>query len=680
MIRVMHWDDAQTKKEISQRFRYAQEARSQQEEKWIRNERAIYSVSSSLSMGSLQNSLESNFNIGLPSVDGSSADVNIAYTFKNFRYIHAQMSSNPPSVVMRPQTSDQDDQRKADAADRIVRYSIRHYNMQEKIDQLSLHALLYGTGICKTIWDSTRGSILKYNEQTDEVVLEGDISITVPFIWNLYLDPDAKAYDEIRFVIERVFIDYEEACLRWPSKEEVLKKAKVERKGKASDRGRNTQLQDDHYNCVELLEYWETGLPANGYLGRYCLTTTEGDVLESCRPSPFRFRQPGAVSLIEDSDLQDDEKEKLVEKLPEQAQLPFHVLTDIDIPNMVWGRSFVEYASQLQDNVNRLDTAVLDNIQAHGVARLVIPESADIADDGLSNSPWDVTKISGNQPPYFMKPPELMPDMTSLRTNHVQGIDHVSGVNENMFGQQSREQAMAAMQFATNQGNMVRRRLFNKYVLVTESIYRAILNLIRKHWTTGRTIHVLGKEKALEAVDVKGMDIDGGYDVVGEYGVSLSLDPMTRRQEILTLQPLFEKAGVPERTSLRMMKLNELEGMYDELDLADTRQKEIFDQMIATGMYIKPRKYRDHVNMIAFGMRYFMSQEFESLSENIQALLERHIEERAQTAAMEKNPPVPGGTSPASAGMQPPGAPGPVPGAPAGEPPAPGGQPQPQAG
>lgn len=667
-IKVTPWTDDETKKEVAKRFRYASEARIYQEEKWIRNERSIYATSSTMNMSYLQTSLESNFNIGLPGVDGSNAEVNIAYTFKNFRYIHAQMSSNPPSVVMRPTSSDQEDHRKADAADRIVRYSIRHYNMQEKIDQLSLHTLLYGTGILKTVWDSGRGDIIKYDEKNDEVVLEGDIAITVPFIWNLYFDPDAKCADELKFVIERIYVDYDEACLRWPDKADKLKAAKIERKNTPSTRGRATQLQDDHYNCVELLEYWETGLPTNGYLGRYTITTAEGEVIEPCRPSPFRFKGAGAVARIEALDYPDDVKERMIERIPEQARLPYHLLTDIDIPNMVWGRSFVEYAAQLQENLNRLDSAVLDNIQAHGVARLVIPESADLADDALSNSPWDVTKISGNQPPYFMQPPQLMGDMTAARQNHVSGINDVSGVNESMFGQQSREQAMAAMQFATNQGNMIRRRLFNKYVLVVESIYRGILNLVRKHWTTTRTIHVLGKEKALEAIDIKGTDIDGGYDVVGEYGVSLSLDPMTRRQEILTLQPLFEKAGVPPRTSMKMMKLNELDGMYDELDLADTRQKEIFDEMIATGTYIPPKKYRDHVNMIAWAMRYFMSQEFESLDESVQALCERHIEERAQVAATEKTGGIEAEAPPAPPGPTPAGTAGPVP-PPAGLPP-----------
>ncbi len=660
-VKIVAWDKDRTKQEIQKRFRNASEARHELEDQWIQNERTLFSVRNLANQAFPEGSVDSDLSTFSAGVEGSDANVNVAYAFKNFRYIHAQMSANPPSVAMRPQTSDQDDHRKADAADRISRWALRKYALQEKQDQQNLHALGYGTGVMKTVWDSTRGDIIEFDAENDECKLEGDIAITVPFIWNIRIDPDAKSADEIKFVFEDIYMDYDEACARWPDKVDELKKARIEHKGNGDNaQSKNTHLNDKHYNCVHLLEYWETGLPTNGYLGRFCITTIHFDVIEECRPSPFRFKRAGAVSRIEALDLPEEVKEARIRALPEQASLPYHFLTDIDVPNKVWGKAAVEYAAHLQENLSRLDSAKLDNIQAHGVARMIVPEATEISEDSLSNSPWDVIKITGNQPPYFASPPQLMPDMSTERQNYVNGINDVMGVNESMFGQQSREQSGASMQYATNQGNMVRRRLFNKYVLNVESVYRAILNLVRKHWTVARTIHVIGKEKALEAIDIKGADIDGGYDIVGEYGVTLSLDPITRREEIISLQPLFKEAGIPARTSMRMLKLNELESMFDELDLAENRQKAIFDMMISTGTYIPPKKYRDHENMIAWAMHYFMTQEFESLPDHIQALCEQHIEERAQVAATEKNPGPPAGAPPAP-GPLPTEAAGPVP-------------------
>lgn len=686
-IKLNTWDADQVKIQVGKKYKSSTNARVYLENTWMRTERIVFSQNPSGINPLVNTSVESAYSTGMPGVDNSYSDVNAAYTFKNFRFIHAQMSSNPPSVAMRPATSDQEDHRRADAADRVSRWAVRHYNLQEKVDQQSLNTLLYGSGVIKTVWDAGKGDIMSYDEATDEIELEGDIDVSVPFIWNIFLDPDAKCIDDLKWVIERIYMDYEEACMRWPDKQDLLKKSRIEEtsaelNASSRDAGRNSELQNRYYNAVELLEYWETGLPTNGYLGRYVITTTEGEEIQPCGPNPFRFRRSGAATALENKNIPDQVKEAKLKSLPEQARLPYVILTDIDVPNMVWGKSSVEYAANMQEQLTRLDSAVMDNIQAHGVARAIIPDSAEITE--MSNSGWDVMKISGNQPPYFMEVPSLMPEMTSMRKNLIDGINDTMGVNEAMFGQQSREQSGASMQYATNQGNMIRRRLFNKYVLSVECLYKNLLDLVRKHWTIPRTISVLGKEKALDAIDLKGADIDGGYDVVGEYGVNLSLDPITRRQEIMTLQPMFEKAGIPTRTSLKMMKMNELEGMYDKLELAGNRQKEIFDLMIAGEGYIQPKKYRDHENMIAWALDYFMTSEYEMLDSEVQKLCEKHIEERAQLAASEKGGAPNAQTAPGTPGpdqaqpteaVPPSGAPAPTPAnPPSGEqPPAPAG-------
>ncbi len=672
-VQIVTWNEDKTREEIRKRYKNCSDARLIHENRWLLNEQTLYNTGPGM-LGMDSDQLERDVGADQAQADNSNSYANVAYVFKNNRFIHAQMSANPPAVAMRPTSSDQDDHRKADAADRLSRWALRAYQLQEQQDQQNLQCLNYGSGVMKTVWDSTIGDIIGFDDETGMLNLEGDISVSVPFIWNIRIDPDAKSWKDVKYIFETIYMDYEEACARWPDKKDEMKKALVA-KGTARVSSKHSSLQDDYYNCVELIEYWETGLPTNGYLGRFCITLEDGTVIEPVRPSPFRFKRAGAVSQIEDrDDISDDQKESLIARLPEQARLPYHMLTDIDVPNSIWGRSNVEYAANIQNNLTRLDSAKLDNMRTHGVVRMVVPESCDVEEDAFTDTPLDIVKISGNQPPYFMQPPALMPDMTTERQNYLSGINDVMGVNESMLGQQSREQSGASMQYATNQGNMIRRRLFNKYVLNVESLYKALLDLIRKHWTTERTIHVLGKEKALEAIDVKGADIDGGYDVIGEYGVTLSLDPVTRREEILQLQPLFEKAGVPPRTAMKMLKLNEVEGMFDELEMADLRQKEIFDAMIATNAYIPPKKYRDHANMIAFAMRYFMTQEFESLSEEAQQLCERHIEERGTLAAQEAAPggasgapaPAPGPAAPGT----PPAGPQPIPGQ-AGTPPGP---------
>jgi hypothetical protein len=165
---------------------------------------------------------------------------------------------------------------------------------------------------------------------------------------------------------------------------------------------------------------------------------------------------------------------------------------------------------------------------------------------------------------------------------------------------------------------------------MVEAVYRSYLALIQRHWKDDRTIKVLGREKSYQLYDIKGSDILGGFDLVVEYGSSLSLDPTSRREEIMALMPLFEKAGVESRSLMNMLKLNELEGMHDLTELGKARQQEIFEKIIAGAgeIYIPPRAMADHKNMLIHCNEFVMTAEFRDLDPKIQILIERHIEDR----------------------------------------------------
>jgi hypothetical protein len=669
--KIITWDEKQARLELSKRLSHASDARRIYEPRWENNEYTIYNT-----RGPNSQPLWAGFSEGdMPgdSVDSSDSDISVSYSFKNLRYIHAQLSANPPSVIARPTSNDQEDRQRADAADRLVRHAIRKYNLQEVIDKVSLHTLLYGTGFLRLSWDSELGEPIDVDEDGN-ILLEGDVSFRSVSPWHIWVDPDCDQWSDCRFVFERTYVPFEEAVAKFgEEKRDILEKCRIRDGGSGvSPSGiefsTSSMLRNDKkYDVVEIYEYWEKGLPTNGFLGRHCYCTQRGELLTELEPSPHRFRKMGAVSRIMSNDnLPDEIKEARVKRLPQIAELPYHIFTDVDVPEKVWGRSFIEYVNRLQDVLNRLDSTTLDAIQAHAVTRIILPEGAEIAEDSITNSNWEVVKIAGNQPPFKMEPPGPMPLVDNFRMSVKMGIDDMSGVNEAMFGQQSREQSNAAMQYATNQGNMIRRRLFNKYVMFVEGAFRSYLNLIRKHWELPRIVAVLGKEKALESVEIKGADIDGGYDLLVEYGTSLSLDPITRREEILALQPMFEKAGVPPRVSLKMMKLNELEGMYDLMQMAEDRQREIYEEIIATGRYVAPEELQDHENMIAYSLQYFMTTEFKYLPEEIKQLCRQHTKDRALQAAKEKQ------SLSQESGSQLPGgpmSPGPAPAGPAGAPP-----------
>lgn len=649
MAYLQVWDDKSAKKELQKRLSEAMQARERIERQWQRNERTIFNRGGPVgATNDVSISFDSDLQV-MDTPDNAESNIGTNYSLKNIRLIHAQLSANPPSVVPRPTSNDPEDRRRADASDRAVRYGMRQYNMQERQDMVNLNALIYGSGFGKHMWDKDAGEIIDVNTETGELTMEGDYSYTVPSVWNIYPDSDATVWEDVRYVFERIIMPYEQACFLFQGKEEVLKRYRIQG-GSTSNQNNKGTLDKKYYDSVEIYQYWEKGLPLNGQLGRFCWCGIDGELITKVEKSPESYSVPKI------------DKDIKTKSLP-KAVLPYNLLTDLDVPGQLWGKSSIEFASSMQDNLNRVDSVTLENIKAHGVARLILPEGAEIADDSITNSPYDVIKMTGSMPAHFMEPMPLPASMPQIRETMRAGIDDMFGVNESMFGQQSREQSGFSMQYATNQGNMIRRRLFNKYVQFVEQIYKRYLMIIQKNWDTPRTIHVLGKEKAYEAIDLKGADIEGGYDLVVEYGTSFSLDPIARREEIMTLIPLFKEAGMEVRQLLQMLKLNELPSMYDELQLAEDRQREIFEEMIASHIYIQPAELQDHKNMLMFAYRYVMTTEYKYLSTEDKALIDAHIKAReqvmAQSQASAQAPAqaAPGSVPPPAPAMAPPMAP-----------------------
>jgi hypothetical protein len=658
MAKMVKWTPEQASKELAKRLKFSKEQRMRLEQEWDLNESTVMNAAgeaSRIGMG-----VDWNTGAISDNANQSDSDVGVNYAFKNFRFIHSQLCANPPTVIPRPTSSDLSDRRKADAADRLVRYAMRTYGLPEVFAQATYHCLLFGTGFIRTAWDVDSGEPLDFDPETEELTMEGDIQFKSIHPRQIYLDPDATRWSEVKYVMELMHMPYDEALYRFPEKAEQLKKFRREQSGYGEQEPTtyDSAFKVSPYDVVEIYEYWEKGLPYNGMIGRHCYFLADGTLLTDMQPNPFRFTSPRDRGLgLPEQALADSSKD-----LPATAYLPYHPLTDIDIGNSVLGRSFITYEAPLQATYNRVLSSLLDCVQAHGVTRVLLPEGAEISDKAITNSPWDIVRFTGNQPPSFMEPMPYPPAAADLLQLVKQGGDDMAAVNESMFGQQSREQSGFSMQYATNQGNMIRRRLFDKYVTLVENVYKSYLNLVRKHWSEPRTILVLGKEKAFESIDIQGADIDGGFDLVVEYGASLSLDPTSRRQELLQLFPIFQQAETDPAAKklLSMLRLNELEGMYDRTQLASDRQREIFEEMIASDIYIGPAEAEDDVNMLAWASDYRMSAEFKYLTPEHQTLILRHIKDRAlkvaQSAGMAGGQPAPaagGGGGGAAAGQLP---------------------------
>lgn len=603
MIQLIVWSEDEAKRKLYERLQMARKDRKLVEDQWRRNEEALFKQFTSSNL----------LSFGTNAQGAEELSLTINYLYKNAKFIHSQLATNPPEVIPKANTNETDDRRKADAANRAVQYMRKQYKLQNNIDLASLNTVTYGTGWIKTLWNPNIGELRDFNEETGECVLDGDMEVKVPSVWNVYPDPDAENWDQVQYVFEKFTMPYEQALYTWPEQEELLKSYRIPMGQTGIYEGGSERvevLRPKKYDSIELYEYWEKGLPQNGFQGRYCICSKDGTPLTGIKANPESFAKPG--------------------KKFGKAQLPYHMFTDIDIPNKIWGKSFIDYSYDIQEMLNRLDTTAIRNARAHAVGRIMVHEDSKVSGDSITNEETDVIKYAGSIKPEYMMPMPMPQILPQLMQRYQTSIDDMAGMNESMFGKQTRETSGFSMQFAVNQGNLIRHRLFVKYTEFVEAVYRHLLNDIIKFWDIPRNIKLIGKEQAFEVVDLKGSDLDGGWDICLDYGTSFSLDPSTRKQEIISLMPFFEKSGVDFRQILSMLKMNELSSLYDTLDLPMRRQKEYFEEMIAKGLYLHPAPKEDHVNMLIWAYQYIMTAEFKYLSDADKVMIRNHMDERAQ--------------------------------------------------
>jgi hypothetical protein len=615
MLRVQSWSEADFRSNLTKRLAYAKSYRKRREEQWATNEEIYYNAA--LNEGSSVNISSEDLEAAdaTDDMELSVREVAINYVFRDIRYMHSQMSASPPTVKIIPTSTDTEDEERADAADIAARWAKEHYLVPSVVDQRNLKTLTKGTGYLRYSHDSTLGKVIEFNEESGELLMSGETRLYSPSTWKIWLDPDAccsdvNAINGPRWFFEQVDMSFEEAAMRFPKYVDELKKASAPKTtasrfkfwgGEKEERGGEDK--------ISVFFYAERGEALNGMKGRQAYMLEDGCILDC-----------GALEHP-------------------AAKLPLDILTDIDVEDEPYGKSIIEYLAAVQAMIQSLDANTLRNVAAHAVIRMYKDSNTTLSDDALSNDGLDIIEGDG-PPPTFLNPPSQLPDAWKLRDQLYQGSRDVSMINEAMLGQASRETSGFTTQLQVNQGNLGRRTIFNKFTYSTKNLFSNLLALMIENWDEPRTLQVLGVERAYEVHVFRNTDLDGGWDIIAEYGQNFSLDPNTARDQVMQLMPLFEKIpGFDFRSLVDVIRLNVMDNFIDHLAVAKRKQRKIFKTMIraheseGSMAYIKPRELEDHENMLAYCREFVMSNEYDVLEKETKELIDTHIRDRENIVA-----------------------------------------------
>jgi hypothetical protein len=360
----------------------------------------------------------------------------------------------------------------------------------------------------------------------------------------------------------------------------------------------------------------------------------------------------------------------------DHKQLPYSVLTDIDVPEDPYGLSRAVVALPAQEAINQMFMQVISNIELHGNIRLLWPEGG-TSDDMSSNHP--AIRIPFNaalgEKPVYLSPSVVTTDIWRLHTLLGSEIDQLYGSNEFDRGEINRELSSFAVQLAIEQGDKRKIRLFNKKKRLLKRCYEQSISNLIQFATEDRMFRVCGKEESHNFEFFKGSDLAGSYGIFVDFGPYMPIDPYARKQQILDIvkQGIFEKAGGNFQKLVGILVDGDMLDIKDLFDQAKRVQEEEFMRMI-DGEDTPVQEWHESLTHYAACAEFMQKKFFESLPDEAKQKILAHSNEHkniiakleAQARQAGAPPPLAGPGAGAPPGA-PPGAPGagvPPPGAP----------------
>lgn len=510
------------------------------------------------------------------------------HTFSFVRLLHSKIVSNPPVVAPYAVSNETKDKDAAKAADKIARHQRVALDLDSVISRFVLSTLLYGTGILKIGWNPDDGEVLDSSD--NDIICEGNVKLLEVNPRNFYFDQSADIWKDVKWCFHKLVLEKEEAEEYWP---DFKGKFEVESNIKSYDP--KTMAHEKTRDKVIVYEYYEKAMPSNGMSGRYAVITSGGQLV-SLGVLPYAH-----------------------------GMLPFVVFTDIDIPQSVWGMSIIEVLRDPQDNVNKLLSQIIENINTHGVIRLATIGGSGVNADSITNKPYDVIEVEG-QPgvaPIQLQPASLPSHMFKFYDMLINIMEHLSGIRGISRGTAPKSLSGFALQFLQEQDEKVLLQLHNKYKRVIVDIYRHILYLVKEFWREKRLISLTNANNDPEVDAFGGSDLEGGFDINYEYGTNLPNDPAAKRQAIMDLidHGLIED----KKMGLRLLELGEAEGVFDTATPAKQQQKREIAELVSGNDY-PVRQRDDHEAHLEILYTYIQTKAYYELPEEIKALVDKHAE------------------------------------------------------
>lgn len=399
------------------------------------------------------------------------------------RHIYVMVTSNRPVMEARAVNTDYKSQAQTYLANGILDYYMRERKLEDALKKATEMAIVMGAGFVKMEWNASAGEIYDVDDDTGEVINEGDAVFSTLSPFDVVVDGTKESWDN-EWVIVRSFQNRYNLIAKYP---ELADKLLAIPSKSATAMYRVAVWSNDETDDIPVYEFYHKRTDAVPE-GRYVLFC-EADCVLMDTKLPYR-------------------------------EIPVYRITAGDVLGTPYGYSPMFDVYPIQEGLNTLYSAVMSNQNAFAVQNIYVPRGADLSVSSLEGA---MNIIEGNAKPESVQLSDTPAEVFKFIEMLNQAAETISGVNSVARGNpESSLKSGAALALVQSQALQFISGLQQSYVRLIEDCGTSLINMLKDFAKTPKVIALVGKNNRSYLKEFTGESISSINRVIVDVGNPLA--------------------------------------------------------------------------------------------------------------------------------------------------------------
>ncbi len=438
----------------------------------------------------------------------------------------AKLIKNPPRYDVKPKSGDEEDKDASRLGEHVLEQLWIQLGINRKRIPMTMWVQQCGIAYLKVTWDPTLGKRhVRKKEQpaeptTDdvsesyEIVAEGDMRVDVCSFFEVFPDPLAKSWDEVRYVIQAKIRPIDYFTDKYPEKGHLVKE---------EDCWLNSLTYEQRINSINTT----SGSGANSA----ALKNSAIEISFYEKPSA---KHPYGRHLIVANGV------KLKDDVLPIDEFPFVKFDDIVVGGKFNSESIITHLRPLQDQLNRGKTMRAAWLNRTLTGKYSVPRGANLSREALNDQSGEVLEWdplpNGLGEPKSMDAPAIPQYAYQEEDTLKMDMDDTAGINQASRGQMPSASIPAiGMQLLVEQDDTRIGVETEQHEHSYADLGRILLKFVGEYYKTERLLKIAGQNMEYTVRKFKGEDLRDNFDVHVIRGSTLPGSKVLKRQEIMNL-------------------------------------------------------------------------------------------------------------------------------------------------